>query len=145
MEPEHKLLGALRSLGIGFIAYAPLGRGLLTGRITDAGSIAADDFRRTLPRFDQENLPLNNAIVDSVGRLAKARGVTTAQLALAWVLAQGTDLVPIPGTKSRARLEENVAAMEVDLTAAELAALEEIAPPGCASGDRYPDMSGVNR
>lgn len=143
-EPESAVLDVVRSLGIGFIAYAPLGRGLLTGRITGTGSIAAGDFRRTLPRFDQRNLPRNNAIVERVAQVARARGVTTAQLALAWVLARGTDIVPIPGTKSRSRLAENVAATRVKLTRSELKALDQIAPPGCASGDRYSDMSGVN-
>jgi aryl-alcohol dehydrogenase-like predicted oxidoreductase len=143
-DPEEELLGVLRSLGIGLIAYAPLGRGLLAGRITAADSIGPDDFRRTLPRFGRENLPRNNAVVQKIARLAAARGVTAPQLALAWVLAQGPDIVPIPGTKSRARLEENVAAAALDLTPAELTALEEMAPPGCAAGDRYPDMSGVN-
>jgi aryl-alcohol dehydrogenase-like predicted oxidoreductase len=143
-EPEEELLGVLRSLGIGFIAYAPLGRGLLTGRITATDDLAADDFRRVLPRFQPGNLPHNNALVAEVADLARSRGVTVAQLALAWVLSRGNDILPIPGTKSRTRLEENVAATELKLTDDELSLLDRIAPPGRAAGDRYPDMSGVN-
>ncbi|MEV0590105.1 aldo/keto reductase [Nonomuraea cavernae] len=143
-EPEQELLGVLRSLGIGFIAYAPLGRGLLTGRISGTGDLADDDFRRTLPRFQRGNLPHNTALVERVARLADRHGVSVTQLALAWVLAQGTDIVPIPGTKTRARLAENVAAAALELTPADLAALDELVPSGSAAGDRYPDMSGVN-
>jgi len=143
-DPEEELLEVLRSLGIGLIAYAPLSRGLLTGQFMAADDIGPGDFRHNLPRFRGGNLPRNNIVVQRIAQLAKARGVTATQLALAWVLAQGTDIVPIPGTKSRARLEENVAAAAIDLSPAELAVLNEIAPPGCAAGERYPDMSGVN-
>jgi aryl-alcohol dehydrogenase-like predicted oxidoreductase len=143
-DPEAELLGMLRPLGIGFIAYSPLGRGLLTGRITSAEDLGGDDFRRGLPRFQPENLRHNAAIVRQVAQLAKAHGVTVTQLALAWVLAQGSDIVPIPGAKSQARLEQNVTTAVLELTPAELALLDEVAPPGCAAGDRYPDMSGVN-
>lgn len=143
-DPEKGLLETLRSLGIGFVAYAPLGRGLLTGRITGPDSITADDFRRTLPRFGQENLPRNNAVVLQIARMARQRGVTVAQLALAWLLSRGPDIVPIPGVKSPARAEENLAAARIELTSGELAELDRIAPPGCAAGDRYPDMSGID-
>jgi aryl-alcohol dehydrogenase-like predicted oxidoreductase len=143
-DPEQDLLPVLRSLGIGFIAYAPLGRGLLTGRITAADDLTGDDFRRTLPRFQPDTLPHNAEVVERIARLAGALGVSVTQLALAWVLAQGADIVPIPGTKSLARLEENVEATRLRLTPAELATLDELAPTGCAAGDRYPDMSGVN-
>ncbi|MFC4117854.1 aldo/keto reductase [Nonomuraea zeae] len=144
-DPEQGLLATLRSLGIGFIAYAPLGRGLLTGRITMTDDLSTEDFRRTLPRFQPGNLAHNARLVERITRQARERGVTVAQLALAWVLAQGDDIVPIPGAKSRARLVENIGATNLRLTAAELALLDEAAPFGCAAGDRYPDMSGVNR
>jgi aryl-alcohol dehydrogenase-like predicted oxidoreductase len=144
-DPEQGLLETLRSLGIGFIAYAPLGRGLLTGRIAEPRDLPGDDFRRTLPRFQDGNLAHNAGLVARIAERARARGVSAAQLALAWVLAQGDDIVPIPGTKTRARLEENVAAAGLRLTPEELALLDELAPPGCAAGARYPDMSGVNR
>ncbi|MDH2426548.1 aldo/keto reductase [Sphaerisporangium sp. TRM90804] len=143
-DPEEKLLPLLRSLGIGFIAYAPLGRGLLTGRIAAPGDLGGDDFRRTLPRFQPVNLRRNAELAERVAGLAASFGATPTQLALAWVLAQGDDVVPIPGTKSLARLEENLAARRLELTPSDLAALEELAPPGCAAGDRYPDMSGVD-
>jgi aryl-alcohol dehydrogenase-like predicted oxidoreductase len=144
-DPEHGLLAALRALGIGFIAYAPLGRGLLTGRITATDDLADDDFRRTLPRFQPGNLARNVRLVEGIARLARERGVTPAQLALAWVLAQGDDIVPIPGAKNRARLAENVAAARLRLSAEDRALLDTAAPPGSAAGDRYPDMSGVGR
>jgi aryl-alcohol dehydrogenase-like predicted oxidoreductase len=143
-DPESGLLEMLRSLGIGFVAYAPLGRGMLTGRFRSTSDLGDDDFRRSLPRFQGEHLPYNIAVVDRIGELAKARRVSIAQLALSWVLAQGTDIVPIPGTKTRGRLEENLAAVELRLTSDELAILDQLAPPGCVQGDRYPDMSGVN-
>ncbi|MGW0804687.1 aldo/keto reductase [Nonomuraea sp. NPDC002799] len=144
-DPEQELLATLRSLGIGFIAYAPLGRGLLTGRIAATDDLSGDDFRRTLPRFQPGNLARNTEVVARIARLARARAVTSAQLALAWVLAQGDDVVAIPGAKNRSRLEENAAAADLELSAEERDLLAEIAPPGCAAGDRYPDMSGVNR
>ncbi|GAA2212949.1 aldo/keto reductase [Nonomuraea monospora] len=144
-DPEDGLLATLRALGIGFIAYAPLGRGLLTGRITATDDLADDDFRRTLPRFQPGNLARNARLVEGIARLARERGVTPAQLALAWVLAQGDDVVPIPGAKNRARLAENVAATRLRLSAEDRALLDAAAPPGSAAGDRYPDMSGVGR
>jgi aryl-alcohol dehydrogenase-like predicted oxidoreductase len=143
-DPEAHLLGVLRSLGIGFIAYAPLGRGLLSGRIRSAADLGRDDFRRTLPRFQDDSLPQNAALVQRLAELAGTHGVTVSQLALAWVLAQGQDIVPIPGTKTRSRLEENVAATEIELTPEDLAELDRLAPVGSVVGDRYPDMSSVD-
>jgi aryl-alcohol dehydrogenase-like predicted oxidoreductase len=143
-DPEQELLGVLRSLGIGFVAYAPLGRGLLSGRIGSLADLGGDDFRRTLPRFRAGNLSHNATLVKQVAELAYARGVTVSQLALAWVLARGEDIVPIPGTKTRTRLEENVAAASLRLTADELAELDRIAPLGSVAGDRYPDMTTVD-
>lgn len=143
-DPERGLLETLRSLGIGFISYAPLGRGMLTGRITARDDLADDDFRQTLPRFSGENLPHNRSIVDRIADVARNRGVSVAQLALAWVLAQGDDIVAIPGAKTVGRLEENLAALSMELTAAELELLDDIAPIGAVAGDRYPDMSSVD-
>lgn len=143
-DPEVELLGALRALGIGFVAYAPLGRGLLSGRIGSTADLGADDFRRTLPRFQAGNLAHNATLVAAVAELARARGVTVGQLALAWVLAQGPDIVPIPGTKTVRRLEENVAAASLRLTADDLAELGRVAPAGSAAGHRYPDMTTVD-
>ena len=142
--PESGLLGVLRELGIGFIAYAPLGRGLLTGRFNSPDKLAEDDFRRTLPRFQADNLARNAELVDQVTERARARKVSVAQLALAWVLSRGSDMVPIPGAKSVARLTENVAARSIVLTERELALLDRLAPLGRAAGDRYPDMSTVD-
>lgn len=143
-DPERGLLATLRSLGIGFIAYSPLGRGLLTGAIASLDDLTDDDFRHGLPRFQPPNLPHNLALVDRLATVARERGVTVGQLALAWVLAQGDDIVPIPGTKTRARLEENLAAADLTLTAEEMALLDGVAPPGSAAGDRYPDMADID-
>ncbi|MFF2787051.1 aldo/keto reductase [Streptomyces sp. NPDC058049] len=133
---EHDgVLGTLRELGIGLVAYSPLGRGFLSGALTSPDDFAADDFRRTDPRFQGENFHRNLAVVDQVRRLAAEKGVTSSQLALAWTLHQGA--VPIPGTKRRSYLEENVAATAVTITPAELAAIDAVAPHGVASGDRY--------
>ncbi|MCO1614283.1 MULTISPECIES: aldo/keto reductase [Micromonospora] len=143
-DPQRGLLHALDDLGIGFIAYAPLGRGLLSGRYDADARFPDDDFRSGLPRFTGENLRRNAATVRAIRELADRRGLTVAQLALAWVLAQGPDIVPIPGTKTVGRLEENIAAAAVRLTDEELALLDGIAPVGAAAGDRYPDMSGVD-
>ncbi len=126
---------ALEELGIGLVAYSPLGRGFLSGAVTTPDDFAADDFRRTDPRFQGENFARNLAVVDAVRRLAEAKAVTPSQLALAWVLHQGA--VPIPGTKRRRHLEENIAATGVTITAEDLAAIEAVAPRGIASGDRY--------
>jgi aryl-alcohol dehydrogenase-like predicted oxidoreductase len=145
-DPEDGVLQTTRELGIGFVAYSPLGRGFLSGAITSPDDFAADDFRRMSPRFSGENFAKNLAVVDRVGELARDKGVTPAQLALAWVLAQGDDVVPIPGTKRRHYLEENVAATAIVLSAEELASLEAVAPRGVAAGDRYPaeHMARVN-
>jgi aryl-alcohol dehydrogenase-like predicted oxidoreductase len=138
-DPEAEVLPTVRALGIGFVAYSPLGRGFLTGRFRSADDLAADDWRRQNPRFQGENLGRNLALLGRVEALAREKGVTPAQLALAWVLSRGPDVVPIPGTRRRARLEENAAAAAVSLSAAELARLEEAMPPGAAAGTRYPE------
>jgi aryl-alcohol dehydrogenase-like predicted oxidoreductase len=141
-HPEDEILPAVRDLGIGFVPYSPLGRGFLTGAFTSLDDLDPDDFRKGQPRFQGENLDRNLAIVERVRAIAESHGATPAQAALAWVHAQGDDVVPIPGTKRRRYLEDNVAALDIALTADELAALEEV---GVAHGDRYADMSGVNR
>jgi len=140
----NDVLTTVRELGIGFVPYSPLGRGFLTGAITSLDDLAADDRRRTYPRFQGENFAANFAIVDAVKALADTKGVTPAQLALAWVLAQGDDIVPIPGTRKVSRLEENLAALDIALSDTEIAALNSAAPIGVTSGERYPDMSSVN-
>ena len=146
-EPEGELLPTLRELGIGFVPYSPLGRGFLTGQIRRAEDIAEGDFRRTAPRFQGENLQHNLGLVDAIAALAAAKGCTAAQLALAWVLAQGEDIVPIPGTKRRTYLEQNVGALDVVLTPDDLAQLDQALPPGAAAGTRYPAaaMAALNR
>lgn len=145
-DPEDEVLAACRELGIGFVAYSPLGRGFLTGQIKQFEDLAADDYRRFSPRFQGENFEKNLQLVARIGEIAAARGCTASQLALAWVLAQGEDIVPIPGTKRRKYLEENAAAVEIRLTPEDLAHIEEVAPPGAAAGTRYPEamMSFVN-
>jgi aryl-alcohol dehydrogenase-like predicted oxidoreductase len=146
-EPEGGTLELVRELGIGFVAYSPLGRGFLTGEIKSVNDLAPDDWRRNNPRFSGENFQRNLDLVAEVKALAAAKGCTAAQLALAWVLAQGNDIVPIPGTKRRRYLEDNIGALEVRLTAGELAELNRILPPGGAAGTRYPEsgMQAVNR
>jgi aryl-alcohol dehydrogenase-like predicted oxidoreductase len=144
-EPESELLSTVRELGIGFVAYSPLGRGFLTGRFASASEFGEADRRNVLPRFQGENFTKNLELVARIRELAAARRVTPGQLALAWVLAQGDDIVPIPGTKRRQYLEENVAASDVNLSEAVLLAIDAALPRGAASGDRYPDMSAVNR
>jgi aryl-alcohol dehydrogenase-like predicted oxidoreductase len=134
---EAEVLGTARELGIGIVPYSPLGRGFLTGAITSRDQFGADDFRATHPRFQEDTLAANLRLVEAVRGMAEEKGVTAAQLALAWVLAQGPDVVPIPGTKRRRYLEDNVAAADVELTADDLSRLAEIAPPGVAAGDRY--------
>ncbi|MGD0483155.1 MAG: aldo/keto reductase [Gemmatimonadales bacterium] len=146
-DPEPEILPTLRELGIGFVAYSPLGRGFLTGRIRSADDLAPDDFRRNSPRFQGENFRKNLELVERVEALARSRGVTAGQLALAWVAAQGRDIVPIPGTTRRKHLEENVAAMDLVLLPQELDALNSAVPPGAASGLRYLQaaMGSLNR
>ena len=136
-DPEGDVLKLCRELGIGFVAYSPLGRGFLTGKIKRVDDLADDDFRRSNPRFMGQNFQRNLDLVDRVESIARRKGCTPAQLALAWVLAQGNDIVPIPGTKHRARLEENVAAVGIELSADDLRELERAAPRGAAAGDRY--------
>jgi len=145
-EPEtNGVFDTVRELGIAFVAYSPFGRGMLTGAITDVNALAPDDFRRNNPRYQGENFTRNRAIVERLETIAHDAGVTPAQLALAWVLAQGEDIIPIPGTKRVKYLEENVKAAEIRLTPEQLTQLELIAPRGAAAGTRYPDMSFVNR
>ena len=144
-DVEAEILPLLRSLGIGLVPYSPLGRGFLTGTIASPDALAPDDFRRSNPRFTGHALDVNLALVDTVRVLAGRKGVTPGQLALAWVLAQGPDVVPIPGTKRIAYLEENVAADAVELTAEDLAALDAALPLGAAAGDRYSDMGPIDR
>jgi aryl-alcohol dehydrogenase-like predicted oxidoreductase len=138
---EGEVLGVAREHGIGIVPFSPLGRGFLTGAITSPEDFAEDDWRRTHPRFTGEAFTANLRLVDAVRALAEEKGVTPGQLSLAWVLAQGEDVVPIPGTKRRSYLEENVGAAGVALTADDLARLGEIAPPGVAEGGRYADAS----
>jgi aryl-alcohol dehydrogenase-like predicted oxidoreductase len=140
---EVGVVPAARELGIGIVAYSPLGRGFLTGQIKSPDDFDDDDFRRTQPRFQGENFAKNLELVDAVRALADEKGITPGQLALAWVHAQGDDVFPIPGTKRRAYLEENAAAADVELSEADLQRLDEILPPGAAAGDRYPDMRWV--
>ena len=144
-DPEDEILPTVRKLGIGFVAYSPLGRGFLTGQIKSLSDLDENDYRRKSPRFQGENFDRNLKLVERIEQIAREKRVTPAQLALAWVLRQGDDIVPIPGTKHRDRLEENVRALEVELTDDDLARIDEIAPRGVAAGDRYPDMSMVNR
>ncbi|HEY0317375.1 MAG TPA: aldo/keto reductase [Solirubrobacterales bacterium] len=143
-DPEDEILPTVRELGIGFVAYSPLGRGFLTGRFRSFEDLPADDFRRASPRFQGENFDRNLELVERVEELAEEKGVTAGQLALAWVLAQGRNVVPIPGTKHLSYLEQNVAASEVELSDEDLRRIDEAAPPGAAAGDRYADMSPVN-
>lgn len=143
-DPEDELLATCAELGITFVAYSPLGRGFLTGQIRTVDDLAADDFRRFSPRFQGDNFQKNLDLVARVEQLAAARGVTAAQLALAWLLARGDHVVPIPGTRSQARLDENIAAADIVLTADELQAIDAVAPRGAAAGDRYPSMALIN-
>jgi len=143
---EAEILPTVRELGIGLVPYSPLGRGLLTGRFASAEDFDAEDSRQSrFPRFQGENLEQNLRLVDQVKQIAEEKGVAAGQLALAWVLAQGDDVVPIPGTKRRTYLEENVAASDVELTDEDRRRLEEAMPVGAAAGDRYADMSSVGR
>jgi len=144
-DPEDEILPTCRELGIGFVPYSPLGRGFLTGRFQSPEDLPEDDWRRNTPRFQGENFQKNLALVDEVERLAAEKEVTPAQLALAWVLHRGDDIVPIPGTTHPDHLEDNLGALQVALTDTELDRIDEIAPVGAAAGARYPDMSSVNR
>jgi len=144
-DPEDEILATVRELGIGFVPYSPLGRGFLTGKITSLDDLDKNDFRRHSPRLQGENFARNLELVGRVKELASEKGVTPGQLALAWVLAQGDDIVPIPGTTSRDHLHENIDAGEIELSADDLARIDEAAPHGAVAGDRYPDMSSVNR
>ena len=146
-DPEAGVLAACRRLGIGFVPYSPLGRGFLTGAIKRPDDLAADDYRRSSPRFQGENFAKNLRLVEKVETVAAEIGCTPGQLALAWVLAQGEDVVPIPGTKQRKYLEENVGALAIRLTAEQLASLDVQCPPDVASGERYPAamMGALNR
>jgi aryl-alcohol dehydrogenase-like predicted oxidoreductase len=141
-DPEKEILPTLRELGIGFVPYSPLGRGFLTGVLRSLDDLDESDFRRYQPRFQGDNLADNVAIVEVVDQLARAKGCTPGQIALAFVHAAGRDVAPIPGTKRRTYLEENVGALDVELTEEDLAVLDTVAP---AKGDRYADMSPVNR
>ena len=146
-DPEDEVLSTCRELGIGFVAYSPLGRGFLTGQIKRFEDLPEDDYRRQSPRFQGENFQRNLDLVRRIEEMAAQKGCTPAQLALAWVLAQGEDIVPIPGTKRRRYLEENLAALEVGLTAEDLVRIHEVAPRGAVAGARYPEsmMGLVNR
>ncbi|MGN6235189.1 aldo/keto reductase [Dyella sp.] len=146
-DPQtNGMLDACRRLGVTLVAYSPLGRGFLTGAITKPEDFDADDYRRHSPRFQGENFARNLSLVEQVQALAARKGCTPAQLALAWVLAQGQDIVAIPGTKRRSRLDENLGALQVELSAAELAAIDAVFPPDAAAGPRYPEamMAAVN-
>ena len=146
-DAEAEVLPTVRALGIGYVAYSPLGRGFLTGQFKSPDDFAEDDFRKFHPRFQGENFAKNIELVGEVERIAKEKGCTTAQLALAWVLAQGDDIVPIPGTKRVRYLDENIGALEVKLTDEDLRRLDAILPPGAAAGQRYHErgMETVNR
>jgi aryl-alcohol dehydrogenase-like predicted oxidoreductase len=143
-EPETKVFPVLAELGIGFVPYSPLGRGFLTGQFRSPEDFAADDFRRHSPRFQGENFDRNLQLVDRVKELADAKGCTPGQLALAWLLAQGEHIVPIPGTKKVNRLRENMGAADVELSAEDLTRLDELAPAGVAAGARYPHMDSID-
>ena len=143
-DPEAEILPTVRELGIGFVAYSPLGRGFLSGRFRSREDLEESDFRRNNPRFQPGNFERNRELVERVEEIAGEKGITPSQLALAWVHAQGDDIVPIPGTKRRAYLEENAAAASIELTDDELGLLGEAFRPGVTAGDRYPDMSSVN-
>jgi aryl-alcohol dehydrogenase-like predicted oxidoreductase len=136
-DPEDEVLPLCRELGVGFVAYSPLGRGFLTGRFRTFKDLPEEDYRRNSPRFQGENFQKNLDLVERVEEIAKRKGCSPAQLALAWLLAQGEDVVPIPGTKQRRYLEENIRSLEVELTPADLEQIEEVAPKGVAAGERY--------
>jgi len=143
-DPEQEILPTCRELGVGFVAYSPLGRGFLTGKLRNTEILDAGDYRRTSPRFQGENIRRNAGLVERIEKIAGEKKCTAAQLALAWVLAQGTDIVPIAGTKRRTYLDENVGSVRVTLTPADLARIDQELPSGMAAGDRY-DAIGMNR
>ncbi|OCS51296.1 aldo/keto reductase [Ralstonia pickettii] len=146
-DVEQQTLSTVRELGIGYVAYSPLGRGFLTGQIKRLEDLSEDDYRRNAPRFQGDNFKKNLELVAEVERMAAEKACSPAQLALAWVLAQGDDIVPIPGTKRRERLEENIKALDVQLSPEDLARIDRILPPGAAAGERYaaPQMQALNR
>jgi aryl-alcohol dehydrogenase-like predicted oxidoreductase len=144
-DPEDDILTACRELAVGFVAYSPLGRGFLTGQIKRFEDLAEDDYRRNAPRFQGENFQKNLDLVTRIEEIAAEKKCTPAQLALAWVMAQGEHIVPIPGTKRRKYLEENAGALDVELTSEDLRRIDEVAPKGATAGERYADMSSVNR
>jgi aryl-alcohol dehydrogenase-like predicted oxidoreductase len=146
-DPEDEILPTVRELGIGFVPYSPLGRGFITGQFKKFEDLPADDFRRFMPRFQGENFQKNLDLVAKIEEIAREKKVTSAQLALAWVLVQGDDIVPIPGTKRRKYLEQNLEAINIQFTPGELARIDEVAPKGVAAGDRYsaPAMAALDR
>ena len=144
-DPEGGVLDTVRELGIGFVAYSPLGRGFLAGRFSSPEELTEDDFRRHHPRMQGENFEQNRALAEHVRELAEEKGCTPAQLALAWVLSRGDDVVPIPGTKRRTYLEQNAAAADVTFSEDELRHIDQAFPPGAAAGQRYADMSSIGR
>jgi len=144
-EPEESVLPTLRELGIGFVPFSPLGRGFLTGEIKSPDDFAPNDFRRHNPRFQGDNFTRNLQLVDRVVHMAGEKGCTPSQLALAWLVAQGDDIVPIPGTKRRRYLEENVAALDVTFDAGDMARIDELVPVDAVAGPRYEDMSHIDR
>ena len=144
-DPEDAVLPTVQELGIGFVAYSPLGRGFLSGAITKPEDLAEDDFRRHNPRFQGENFDKNLELVERVREIAEEKAATPGQLALAWLLHRSEDIVPIPGTKRREYLEENAAADGIELTKDDLARIDEAAPAGVTAGERYPDMSSIDR
>ena len=144
-DPEAEILPTCRELGIGFVPYSPLGRGFLTGQFKSPDDLPEDDYRRHSPRFQGEAFQRNLDLVRAIEEMAEIKGCTPAQLALAWVLAQGDDIVPIPGTKRRTYLDDNLGALDVTLSEADLRRIDEILPPGAASGERYPSMATIDR
>ena len=138
-DPEDEVLAVCRELGIGFVPYSPLGRGFLSGKIQKPEDLPDDDYRKTTPRFQGENFQRNLDLVQRASQIAREKRCTPAQLALAWVLAQGQDIVPIPGTKRRKYLQENIGALDVDLTSEDLARIDEVAPKDAFAGSRYPE------
>ena len=143
-DPEQEILPTVRELGIGFVAYSPIGRGFLSGRIKSADDLESNDYRRSNPRFKDGNLEHNRVLVERIEEIASAKGVTPAQLALAWLLSRGENIVPIPGSRRIKHLEENAAAADIALTPDDLARIDNAAPRGAVAGDRCPDMSRVN-